>query len=282
MTSNHFRLGGAVVYWTLSEFSFRDRLADGLGDAGFGDLAPDPRPATAALKAALEQTLSGSRVLIRPLQSRDGFAVVEEQRGQTENVYKQTLSARVEGEGAFVRLAFSPKDERSLAVHQAFDLHQGLISAHQVSECLVQVVERLGGTRLRPSGGFYWLPEDKLALWQEVSAAVEKSAFGRPHACYVLRVAMDADAVRAVRDAIVAEVTAEANRIRSEVLSGELKERALESRRLEAVDLRDKVALYEQLLDTGLASLREAIDAAEEAAAAAALLVSAQPVGAEA
>jgi hypothetical protein len=281
MTPNHLRLGGAVVYWTLSEFTFRDRLADGLADAGFGDLAPDARPATAALKAALEQTLGGSRILIRPLQSRDGFAVVEEERGQTENIYTQTLSARVEGEGAFARLAFSLADERSLAVQQAFDLHQGLIAAHQVSECLVSIVERLGGTRLRPSGGFYWLPEARLDLWQEVAAAVEKAAFGRPHACYVLRVAMDADAVRAVRDAIVAEVTAEANRIRNEVLSGELKERALESRRVEAEDLRDKVTQYEMLLDTGLASLREAIDAAEEAAAAAALLVSAQPVGAE-
>lgn len=281
MTPNHLRLGGAVVYWTLSEFTFRDRLADGLGDAGFGDLAPDARPATAALKAALEQTLGGSGVLIRPLQSRDGFAVIEEQRGQTENVYTQTLSARVQGDGALARLTFSTTDERTHAVHQAFDLHQGLIAAHQVSECLVGIVERLGGRRLRPSGGFYWLPEDKLGLWQEVAAAVEKAAFGRPHACYVLRVAMDADAVRAVRDAIVAEVTAEANRIRTEVLSGELKERALESRRLEVVDLRDKVALYEQLLETGLISLREAIDATEEAAAAAALLVSAQPVGAE-
>ena len=282
MTPNHLRLGGAVVYWTLSEFTLRERLADGLGDAGFGDLAPDRRPATAALKAALDQTLGGSRILIRPLQSRDGFAVVEERRGQNENLYFQTLSARVQGEGLLARLVFTPQDERSLAVQQAFDLHQGLIAAHQVSECLVRIVERLGGTRLRPSGGFYWLPEGKLGPWQEVSSAVEKAAFGRPHACYVLRVAMDADAVRAVRDAIVAEVMTEACRIREEVLSGALKERALESRRLEAVDLRDKVALYEQLLDTGLASLRQAIDAAEEAAAAAALLASAQPVGAEA
>ena len=281
MTPNHLRLGGAVVYWTLSEFTLRERLADGLGDAGFGDLAPDRRPATAALKAALDQTLGGSRILIRPLQSRDGFAVVEERRGQNENLYFQTLSARVQGEGLLARLVFTPQDERSLAVQQAFDLHQGLIASHQVSECLVRIVERLGGTRLRPSGGFYWLPEGKLGPWQEVSSAVEKAAFGRPHACYVLRVAMDADAVRAVRDAIVAEVMTEACRIREEVLSGALKERALESRRLEAVDLRDKVALYEQLLDTGLASLRQAIDAAEEAAAAAALLVSAQPVGAE-
>src|SRR5262249_4002937 len=164
---DHLRLGGAVVYWTLSEFTFRYRLADGLGDAGFGDLAPVARPATAALKAALEQTLGSSRVLIRPLQSRDGFAVVEEQRGQTENVYRQTLSARVQGEGAFARLAFSLTDERSLAVQQAFDLHQGLIAAHQVSECLVSVVERLGGTRLRPSGGFSRFPQHNLDLSTE-------------------------------------------------------------------------------------------------------------------
>jgi hypothetical protein len=39
--------------------------------------------------------------------------------------------------------------------------------------------------------------------------------------------------------------------------------------------------MWMQLLDTRLASLREVIGAAEEAAAAAALLVSAQPVGAE-
>jgi hypothetical protein len=281
MTPHQLRLGGAIAYWCLTEFTLRERLADGLGDAGFGDLAPDPRPATAALKAALDQSLGGSRILIRPLQSRDGFAVVEERRGQNENLYFQTLSARVQGEGLLARLVFTPQDERALAVQQAFDLHQGLLASHQVSECLVRIVERLGGTRLRPSGGFYWLPEGKLGLWHEVSSAVEKAAFGRPHACYVLRVAMDADAVRAVRDAIVAEVMTEACRIREEVLSGALKERALESRRLEAVDLRDKVALYEQLLDTGLASLRQAIDAAEEAAAAAALLVSAQPVGAE-
>jgi hypothetical protein len=165
MTPHQLRLGGAVVYWTLSEFTLRERLADGLGDAGFGDLAPDPRPATAALKAALDQTLGGSRILIRPLQSRDGFAVVEERRGLTENLYMQTLCARVEGEGLSARLVFTPQDERALAVQQAFDLHQGLIAAHQVSECLVRIVERLGGTRLRPSGGFYWLPEGKLGLW---------------------------------------------------------------------------------------------------------------------
>jgi hypothetical protein len=43
--------------------------------------------------------------------------------------------------------------------------------------------------------------------------------------------------------------------------------------------LRSKVTLYESLLDTGLAQLREAIDAADQAAAAAVLLSSAVPDG---
>ena len=47
--------------------------------------------------------------------------------------------------------------------------------------------------------------------------AVERAADGRPCAVYVLRHRLDADAVRAVRDAVVAEVQAEAVRIRDEV-----------------------------------------------------------------
>src|SRR5262249_358582 len=132
---------------------------------------------------------------------------------------------------------------------------------------------------LRPQGAIYWLPENRLDLWQEATRAVELATAGRPHACYLLRHQMDADAVKAVRDAVCAELLAEAQRIQADVLSGELKERALESRRAQAAELRGKVACYESLLDVGLAQLREAIDSADQAAAAAALLASALPTG---
>jgi hypothetical protein len=108
-----------------------------------------------------------------------------------------------------------------------------------------------------------------------VAAAAERAADGRPSAVYVLRHRLDADAVRAVRDAVVAEVQAEAGRICAEVAAGDLGGRALETRKQQAADLRDKVLLYEDVLSVGLAGLHAAVDRADQAAATASLLLGA-------
>jgi hypothetical protein len=144
----------------------------------------------------------------------------------------------------------------------------------------VRIVESLGGTRLRPSGAVYWIPGPKLDEWARAAEAVEQSADGRPSAVYLLRHRLDADAVRAVRDAVVTEVQAEANRIQTEVNSGELGGRALETRKRQAGELRDKVCLYEDILSIALSGLHQAIDEADQAAAMASLLISAEPAGA--
>jgi hypothetical protein len=140
----------------------------------------------------------------------------------------------------------------------------------------VRVVESLGGTRLRPTGAVYWVPGPKLDEWALVARAVESAADGRPSAVYLLRHRLDADAVRAVRDAVVAEVSGEATRIRDEVGTGELGGRALETRKAQAAELRDKVLLYEDLLSVGLDELHRVVDAADQAAATAALLLGSQ------
>jgi hypothetical protein len=277
MTTNSLRLGGGVIFWSLSEYTDRERLAEGLAEAGFGDLVPEPRAAAGALKDALESAFGGPRMLVRPLANRDGFAVVAEVRGSDYNRYEQILAAALVGDRPDVQ--FTPYDARCEDVLSAYERQRALLKAHQVSECLVRAIERLGGTRLRPQGAIYWLPEQRLELWVGATHAVEQATVGRPHACYLLRHQMDVDAVKAVRDAVCAEVLADAKRIQADVLSGELKERALESRRAQAEELRSKVTLYESLLDTGLAQLREAIDAADQAAAAAVLLSSAVPDG---
>jgi hypothetical protein len=51
MTTNNLRLGGAVIFWSLAEYTDRERLADGLAEAGFGDLAPEMRVPAAALRS---------------------------------------------------------------------------------------------------------------------------------------------------------------------------------------------------------------------------------------
>jgi hypothetical protein len=278
MIENPLRIGGAVTFWTIGELTVRDLLRDGLEAAGFGTCVPEPRPPAGALKDALQQVLGGPTTLIRPLKSRDGFCVIQEQRGDQVNTYQHSLLARID---AALQITLIPYDERARPIVDAYNAHLGMLRAPQVSAALVDILDRLGGTRLRPSGAIYWLPAAHLPAWQQVAQAVELAGFGRLNAVYVLRHQMDQDAIRAVRDAIVAEVTGEAARIDQEVSAGALGERALEHRKAQAEELRRKILQYEDILGLGLQSLHQAVDQAEGAACKAVLLASAAAVNGE-
>jgi hypothetical protein len=274
MVENHRDVGGAVVFWSLAEWTDRSRLAARFASLELESLVPDPRPAPAALRAGLEEIFGGPRMLIRPLSSRDGFAVVREDRGLAANQYQTQLTARVLS-GDPPSLTFDPWDSRAVSVEGAYRTHLERVSAMQVSAALVRAVEWLGGTRLRPSGAVYWVPGHRLDDFARIAQAVEESADGRPSAVYVLRHRLDADAIRAVRDAVVAEVQTEVGRIREEVLAGDLGTRALETRQRQATELREKVLLYEDLLSVGLNQLHQAIDDADQTTATATLLLGA-------
>jgi hypothetical protein len=276
MIESTLDVGGAVVFWTASEFTDREKLRAGLAPLGFDEFIPDPRPHASVLKDALEEALGGPRVLVRPLADRDGFTVVREERGKSTNSYTTDLIARVATPDS-VNIDYDPLDERASLVNAAFRKHRGRIPAVQLSGCLVKVVEFLGGTRLRPTGAVYWIPGPKLDDWASVARAVEQSSDGRPSAVYCIRHRLDPDAVRAIRDALVAEVQGDAGRICDEVTSGDLGTRALETRKRQASELRDKVLLYEDLLSVGLVDLHRVVDAADQAAASAALLLGSQP-----
>jgi hypothetical protein len=275
MIENQLDVGGAVAFWTPSDATDRLKLYSAFVPLSLETFVPEPRPAASVLKDALEETLGGPRVLIRPLSDRDGFTVVREDRGRFGNSYLTSLVARVSVDDDIPTLQFEPNDERAALIQAAYRKHEGRVTAAQLSSCLVRVVNSLGGTRLRPTGAVYWIPGHKLADWAEVARAVESSAEGKPSAVYLLRHCLDIDAVRAVRDAVVAEVRSEANRIQEEVASGELGGRALAGRKKQARELRDKVLLYEDLLSVGLADLHVAVDHADQAAATAAMLLGA-------
>jgi hypothetical protein len=270
MVESRLDVGGAVTFWSLADWSDRPRLVATFARSGLAAFVPDPRPAPACLKDALEDILGGPRVLVRPLASRDGFAVVREDRGVAANAYATLLTASVRDGTDPVFDPWSPDADRAA---DAYRRQLGRVPAGQLSAALVRVVESLGGTRLRPGGAVYWVPGNRLDEWAAAGKAAEQAAEGRPSAVYVLRHRLDSDAVRAVRDAVVTEVRAEAERISDEVAGGELGGRALETRKRQAAELRQKVLLYEDLLSVGLAGLHQAVDRADQAAATAALLL---------
>ena len=273
MIDKNFDVGGAVVFWSIAEWTDRTRLAAKLGELDLQAMVPDPRPAPAALRSALEDIFGGPRVLIRPLASRDGFAVVQEDRGLAANQYQTLLTSRVTGDPP--TLTFDPWDSRADLVQGAYQTQLERISAMQVSAVLVRVIDWLAGTRLRPSGAVYWVPGNRLDDFTHIARAIEDSAEGRPSCVYMLRHRLDNDSIRAIRDAVVFEVHSEALRIREDVITGTLGTRALETRQRQAADLRAKVLMYEELLSVGLEGLHQAVDQADQAAATATLLIGA-------
>ncbi len=175
MTESALDVGGVVVVWTASEFTDRDKLKAGLVLLGLDQFVPDPRPPASVLKDALEETLGGSRVLVRPLADRDGFTVVKEERGKNANYYATELIARVRNPD-LPTIEYEPDDDRAIQVNRAFRRHSGRIPGVQLSACLVEVVEFLGGTRLRPTGAVYWIPGPKLDEWALAAQAVEAAS----------------------------------------------------------------------------------------------------------
>ena len=273
MIESQLEIGGAVTFWSLADWSARTLLQTALTDLGYAAFMPEPRAEAAVLKEALEEVLGGPRVLVRPLASRDGFAVVREERGLVGNNYANQLIARVqEGHDP----VFEPWTLEAKQIASAYRQQLGRIPATQLSNALVKLIEALGGTRLRPSGAVYWLPGHRLEEWFRIVQAVEQTAASRPNAVYVLRHRLDAEAVRAVRDAVVLEVQLEAQRLATDVTTGDLGGRALETRKKQLLSLRDKVNLYEDLLNVGLDGLHTVLDQADQATATATLLLGSQ------
>jgi hypothetical protein len=96
MTSNSLRIGGAIVYWSLAEWSKLNTIKDGLLDLGLPKFVPEPRTAPAALKDALGEIYTLPTQLIRPIKAKDGFTVVEEQRGADANGYTTLITAKID------------------------------------------------------------------------------------------------------------------------------------------------------------------------------------------
>jgi len=259
---------GVIVYWTLAESGDRDRLKSYWEAIGLGKFVPERRPNTAILRDALEEVFKG-RFLVRPLSAADGFVVVREDRGADENAYVPVCTAKVlPGETAQPTLSGVGVD--TVQILAAYSRLQSQMTNQQMSSALTKVVSHLLGTRLRPTGGFYWLPGFQLDQWKLVADGVEKSSIGRA-TCYVLQHDLDASGVQAVVDAIANEVNSESDRIAADIFGGELGKRALESRKQEAAAMRRKVAEYESLLGASLSNLTKRLDGLDQSVAVATL-----------
>ena len=163
---------------------------------------------------------------------------------------------------------------------------QWLTSASVGSALVKLVEEHCDGVALRPSGGVYWVREDRLDEWSQIADVFERaSAQGdqdgnpaSPNAIYVLKVLADEQMVRAVGDALTAEIAAELAQIEQDVANGDLKEQACVSRLKRVGALESKVKRYEAAFASPLTVLHGAVERASVAVAQATLQTSASTI----
>lgn len=272
MNDTFMKANGAVVYWTPAEATNLSVLNDALDRLALGEFKAQARTPFACLKDALAEHFRGRDFLIEALEQDGknfGFEVVQVIRHEEENEYKKLHSFVM---NAHLQMAMKPHDGgKATEIVLGFNRQLGLIKAAQLTEVMVKIVEHLGGTRLRPRGGIYWLPDSQVSEWRGIGKEIQAACAKGATTLYTLTVLKDEDAVRAVRDAITAEIEEQATAIMDDVMKGTLGERALDTRKSQAIELRKKIAMYEDLLETGLGALTALADKAELAAAEAAL-----------
>ena len=274
MNVHHITPSGAVVYWNAGP-TRRELLAERLRQINLEKFVPPERTDASALRATLKdhcdnraQRRRGKDKLVQAhkRQSKHGFEVVDVERNEVFNDYSLDFAAKVvDGR---VQVTHGNADDGLL--QEVFDVHKATLTGASVGQALVGVLAQLGGTALRPSGGVYWISEDALPTWEAVVNAVQSAASEEGgNAVYMLRTLLDESGIRAVKDAIVSEISDASASLAEEIRTGDLGEQALVKRQVTAAALHYRVKQYEQILGEALDKLHETIRVAEEAAASA-------------
>jgi hypothetical protein len=268
------RLDGLLTFWSPRAYSRRGLLVDGLSALGYNKFVPQPRSPAAAFRDALEAVFAKGYEVHR-LKNTDCYEVIQIERQEWPNANIRTLYAMGKIDLA-AKITFRPWVREEEAVLDSYNQHLGLVRGQQLGECLTTIIDHLGGVRLRPSGGIYWLPGQRVEQWREVAGVVEPAGQGDPNRVYLVQHPMGADEVRAVRDAVIEQVSGEALRIQKELDNPDpdkqLGERALETRKATLMELRKTIREYEGLLGVGLQRLASQVEAVELAAAQAAMM----------
>jgi len=283
MTEDKLSIGGAVVFWRLAKSTNRQAILDGLGSLGLSEYVPEPRTKLACLRATLPDVYppreKGVKHNVRPVKNgvSKGFAVVKE---KADDVHAGddwgTVVATAKLHNETDDLDLDPFDTDHYGeIRHRMDGAANWLTNTSIGTALVKLVEEhCDGVALRPNGGVYWVRDDRLDEWSQIADVFETAQAaedGGTNAVYVLKVVADEQMVRAVGDALTAEISTELAQIEADIADGDLLERACLSRLRRVGGLESKVQRYEQAFASPLDKLRAAVSGTSRAVAQATL-----------
>lgn len=304
MFTDKVRIGGSLAFWKCG-ISDRELLAAGLKRIDLGKYTPEPRTVASALRGALQTTFKkgkdSSRTLVRPLEDKDGFAVLKETRGDryAGNTAATICTATLPTETQAILMHGDYKPEDREAVVHEFQFLLGTLGSSAISKCLDKIIEYFGGVDMAAvlneldeensqgaaaaaaQGGaksLWWIPKERIDDFRAVAEIVESCGIkkrsdgrGTCNRVTALIVIADAQMIRAVGDGIVNEVTAALREIAQEITDG-LGKRAVTTRSNKVAALEAKVERYESAFGQYLFQIREGLKNTRDELAKATLL----------
>lgn len=278
---------GMFVWWEPGQVLVKD-LIDALDKAGCIHLAPKGSTAMSALKETLSGFVEaakikvrGNPVVISPLREDvKGYEAVKQDRGDTENFHDFVMSVVIDDATNTVKIAkhnptYVPqaeviKDQIEETMTRVYHDRLDWYPTAMVSACFARVIEHMGGTLCRKTGGVYFLPEDagKFVEFADAVDAVSGKASititkfplkpGERSYELVLR-----SIRKEINDALV-EIEDDLRGL------GSSKQRSNgQATRLASLDaMKAKVTKYEALLGVTMKDLHEAVGKVKEAVAA--------------
>lgn len=246
---------GSLVYWRLEGELDPAELRVVWTQAG---LDPALMPSTPSPSTALARALAGERTrrrLLRPLDERGSYALVNESAHGDELEHKITVKAKLDVAG---RVVFEPLDHPlGPSIKAAYERALDVCSASDIAAWLVGLSEKVGGVAMRDRGGVYYIPPDKAEKWNAMMTALRAVS---EHRIFRIPVMRASDAVEAILDAIEQEAAAEAAAMEGDLQNEACGKRALASRVGRCELIQTKVSRYELLLGRRLPTLQNRLE----------------------
>jgi len=255
METNELSIGGAVTVWKSSSTN-RDSLLKKMRNLALGDFVPEPTTRHLALRNALRSVFGVEKV--KTLPGFANFGIID--AVATSNSWSGQSSITIKS-SALEGLIFSEKTDQQERIESLFKEEMRNIPSADISKMLVKLAYHLGGVPCASgAGGAYWIPKDSMEIWKSIGRSVEATSSTGRARLSMFTTAMDDEAIRAVVGSLEDNIAKELNDIESEVSSGKLKKRALESRGKYIGELRDRICSYEDMLGITIKKLHDAVE----------------------
>jgi hypothetical protein len=184
MVDSRLQIGGAVVFWRLAKSTNREEVKAGLAGLALEEYTPEPRSPLACLRAVLPDVYppgKQSRHTLRPIDNNGrgkGFAVVKERPKEASagDAWGEVVAAATLDDKGILWLDPCELENQQRIRAGMAGAAEWLTSATVASALVKLVEEHCDGVALRPSGGVYWVREDRLDEWTRIAEVFERAS----------------------------------------------------------------------------------------------------------